>query len=147
MGQAAVHRELRRETKRTLGNHLKDFAQTQHAGLLSLGDRVTALERGHQMLTECVKTEADSRAFSDTNMSDRLRRLESLTFGERLRFLFTGELPIVTWSWNEKQPCDVAPSGWTCTRAKGHDGPCAAVKTTPETAEEREAFAQDIGRP
>ena len=23
--------------------------------------------------------------------------------------------------------CDVPPFGWRCTRAKGHEGPCAAV--------------------
>lgn len=25
------------------------------------------------------------------------------------------------------QSCDIAPTGWYCTRRKGHDGPCAAV--------------------
>lgn len=24
-------------------------------------------------------------------------------------------------------PCDVPPAGWSCSRAKGHDGPCAAT--------------------
>jgi hypothetical protein len=24
--------------------------------------------------------------------------------------------------------CNKAPKGWHCTRATGHDGPCAAVK-------------------
>lgn len=24
--------------------------------------------------------------------------------------------------------CQIPPAGWTCTRAPGHDGPCAAVK-------------------
>ena len=24
--------------------------------------------------------------------------------------------------------CDVPPLGWRCTRAKGHEGPCAAVE-------------------
>ena len=28
----------------------------------------------------------------------------------------------------DKWACDKAPSGWACTRRKGHDGPCAAVK-------------------
>lgn len=23
-------------------------------------------------------------------------------------------------------PCDLPPEGWTCSRGKGHDGPCAA---------------------
>jgi hypothetical protein len=23
--------------------------------------------------------------------------------------------------------CDIPPCGWRCTRARGHDGPCAAV--------------------
>lgn len=24
--------------------------------------------------------------------------------------------------------CEVPPEGWTCTRVRGHDGPCAAVE-------------------
>jgi hypothetical protein len=27
--------------------------------------------------------------------------------------------------------CDVPPPGWTCSRAKGHDGPCAASQAVP----------------
>lgn len=27
----------------------------------------------------------------------------------------------------ETQPCEVPPRGWKCNRAKGHDGPCAAI--------------------
>ena len=27
--------------------------------------------------------------------------------------------------------CDVPPPGWTCSRAKGHDGPCAASQAAP----------------
>lgn len=27
--------------------------------------------------------------------------------------------------------CDVPPPGWTCSRAKGHDGPCAASQAKP----------------
>ena len=30
--------------------------------------------------------------------------------------------------------CDVPPLGWRCTRAKGHEGPCAAVEC-PEDIE------------
>lgn len=26
--------------------------------------------------------------------------------------------------------CDIPPPGWRCTRAAGHEGPCAAVPTT-----------------
>lgn len=26
------------------------------------------------------------------------------------------------------EKCDVPPAGWQCTRAKGHDGPCAAIE-------------------
>lgn len=29
-------------------------------------------------------------------------------------------------------PCDLPPSGWYCTREKGHDGPCAARRSPPE---------------
>jgi hypothetical protein len=34
--------------------------------------------------------------------------------------------------------CDRPPSGWTCSRGKGHDGPCAA---TPDEDRLREAEA------
>lgn len=26
------------------------------------------------------------------------------------------------------EKCKKAPKGWTCTRERGHDGPCAAIK-------------------
>jgi hypothetical protein len=28
-----------------------------------------------------------------------------------------------------KKPCTLAPSGWKCCRAAGHEGPCAALST------------------
>lgn len=31
----------------------------------------------------------------------------------------------------ELHGCDVPPPGWHCTRAKGHEGPCAAVPSEP----------------
>ena len=31
-----------------------------------------------------------------------------------------------------KKPCEVPPEGWSCTRKKGHDGPCAAVPERDE---------------
>lgn len=34
----------------------------------------------------------------------------------------------ITQVWSKPKSCDKAPAGWACTRAKGHDGPCAAVK-------------------
>ena len=27
-----------------------------------------------------------------------------------------------------EEPCTLPPAGWRCTRAAGHDGPCAAVE-------------------
>lgn len=33
--------------------------------------------------------------------------------------------------------CDRPPEGWRCTRAKGHDGPCAAVPVTREHGEDK----------
>ncbi|CAN7339688.1 hypothetical protein LJR074_001928 [Acidovorax sp. LjRoot74] len=33
-------------------------------------------------------------------------------------------------------PCDKAPSGWLCTRAHGHDGPCAATPTLSERSDD-----------
>lgn len=29
-------------------------------------------------------------------------------------------------------PCDLAPSGWVCTREYGHEGPCAAWPLYPD---------------
>lgn len=30
----------------------------------------------------------------------------------------------------DNRKCDVPPAGWTCSRGKGHDGPCAAREVT-----------------
>lgn len=38
--------------------------------------------------------------------------------------------------------CDnKAPVGWECTRVEGHEGPCAAVETEPESKVHIEAGA------
>ena len=34
-----------------------------------------------------------------------------------------------------RRPCDLPPTGWRCTRDKGHDGPCACVATDEKVAE------------
>jgi len=35
--------------------------------------------------------------------------------------------------------CDQPPEGWYCTRTKGHDGPCAALRAALDTTKEAEA--------
>lgn len=37
---------------------------------------------------------------------------------------------------NAQEPshCDIPPSGWRCTRAPGHEGPCAAVDAREDMA-------------
>jgi len=37
--------------------------------------------------------------------------------------------------------CTLPPSGWRCTREAGHDGPCAAVPSSPEQGGEGAAAA------
>lgn len=32
-----------------------------------------------------------------------------------------------TMNTDYNEVCDLPPKGWYCTRAKGHDGPCAAI--------------------
>lgn len=34
---------------------------------------------------------------------------------------------IVTDANDSNNACTVPPAGWACTRAPGHDGPCAAI--------------------
>lgn len=145
MGQATVHRELRRETKRTLGNKLKEFAQAQHADLVKAGkrlleleDRLILLENQHQRLADSVSDDVESERFARFGISDRVRRLESLTFTERFWFFVTGALPEVRWSWSEASS--------SSAQTVGDNGSYSAV-AEPSTPEEREAFAQDIGRP
>lgn len=79
---AKVQRELRRETKRTLGSQLTEFAENQYARLLAL--------EGH------VKHEHLIRSYAEQNLARRLDVLEGLTFRERLRWLWSGELPLTT---------------------------------------------------
>lgn len=37
----------------------------------------------------------------------------------------------------EENYCEVPPAGWYCTRAKGHDGPCAAIPIMQSEASEK----------
>ena len=46
---------------------------------------------------------------------------------------------------NIAQACDVPPLGWTCTRNKGHEGPCAASKS-PSQKESLEALIEAVDR-
>ena len=41
---------------------------------------------------------------------------------------FTGHNMLAAAQQPVGDQCDVPPIGWRCTRAKGHDGPCAAVE-------------------
>jgi hypothetical protein len=48
------------------------------------------------------------------------------------------ELACLAGSVNEHlsgAPCPLPPPGWHCTRAAGHDGPCAALPTGSEGGE------------
>lgn len=39
----------------------------------------------------------------------------------------TTVVSVLTWLASDSpQQCDLPPNGWWCSRARGHDGPCAA---------------------
>ncbi|MDR6389162.1 hypothetical protein [Paraburkholderia phenoliruptrix] len=37
------------------------------------------------------------------------------------------------------EPCDKPPAGWTCSRTKGHEGPCAASLAAPSVEQDEHA--------
>ncbi|WP_387425178.1 hypothetical protein [Sphingomonas melonis] len=39
------------------------------------------------------------------------------------------------------ETCTIPPAGWACTRAAGHDGPCAAITTGEADYREYRAWA------
>jgi hypothetical protein len=52
-------------------------------------------------------------------------------FGQHLSSCYLFDL-ICEVAYPVKEPaqpkaCDVPPTGWRCTRANGHEGPCAAI--------------------
>lgn len=49
------------------------------------------------------------------------------------------EQAMIDAAWEKHKaaaPCTIPPKGWRCTRTRGHDGPCAAVPTPTDTADD-----------
>src|SRR5690606_35105334 len=60
---------------------------------------------------------------------------------------FTVEGNQLTTIWNSLAapvPCLTPPKGWICTRARGHEGPCAAIPVGGEAAEQIARFKAAI---
>lgn len=70
-----------------------------------------------QRVESWYKEWLDSDGGSDTRRWGD--RINWITADEIARRLDEACAPVV-------ESCDVPPEGWYCTRAKGHDGPCAA---------------------
>lgn len=49
-----------------------------------------------------------------------------------------GKLTVHSLEHSKPAACDLPPLGWTCSRVKGHDGPCAASLTYPAVPEDRQ---------
>ncbi|MBK0119542.1 MULTISPECIES: hypothetical protein [unclassified Delftia] len=65
-------------------------------------------------------------------------------FKEEIRKFNLGEPSVITEMVHSAARCDRPPAGWTCTRAPGHDGPCAAAPAAPAVDAELLELAQAI---
>lgn len=70
-------------------------------------------------LTEAEITEAE---ITYARAADKLR-VEDDGLG------FVDAVWLARWRGQKAKPCDIPPPGWVCSRAKGHEGPCAAWPT------------------
>ena len=94
-------------------------APQTHAGLLAAAAHIQAKAQAH--LDERGSYDPDTGAveMSESNQ-EHFNTLDELA--EELRELADK---------SAQAACDKPPAGWTCSRAPGHDGPCAAAPAAP----------------
>ncbi|WON87480.1 hypothetical protein [Delftia sp. UGAL515B_04] len=94
-------------------------APSTHAGLLAAAAHIQAKAQAH--LDERGSYDPDTGAveMSDANQ-EHFNTLDELA--DEIRMMADKAAPA---------SCDRPPAGWTCTRAPGHDGPCAAAPAAP----------------
>lgn len=94
-------------------------APQTHAGLLAAAAHIQAKAQAH--LDERGSYDPDTGAveMSESNQ-EHFNTLDELA--EEIRLMADKAAPA---------SCDKPPAGWTCSRASGHDGPCAAAPAAP----------------
>lgn len=107
MGKAVVARELRRETKRTLGNQLKEFAHDQHQKLETTIVRLDVAEARLERVVQRLQDERQARTYQDACLAARDAHFEAMTFWQRLRWLLTGASPAFAFTWEPESSAQV----------------------------------------
>ena len=94
-------------------------APSTHAGMLAAAAHIQAKAQAH--LDERGSYDPDTGAveMSESNQ-EHFNTLDELA--EEIRMMAEKAAPA---------SCDKTPAGWTCSRAQGHDGPCAAAPAAP----------------
>ena len=88
-----------------------------------------------------MKDQSKPGAIGSNDQLGSAREREQIVFEEWLaKARPSGDVESVQRQWEQSgelqdfldaeadRECDAPPLGWRCTRAKGHDGPCAAVE-------------------
>ena len=106
-------------------------APQTHAGLLAAAAHIQAKAQAH--LDERGSYDPDTGAveMSESNQ-EYFNTLDELA--EEIRLLADKAAPA---------SCDKPPAGWNCSRAPGHDGPCAAAPAAPAVDESFEDLISD----
>lgn len=102
-----VARDQRRETKRTLGKQLEEFAHDQHRRLDDFGPRVEAVELRAERIVQRLQNEGQSRTYQDAWLKARGELFETMTFAQRLRWFITGHVPALEFAWEPTEGADV----------------------------------------
>ncbi|MPS99503.1 MAG: DUF551 domain-containing protein [Pseudomonas sp.] len=99
-------------------------APSAHVGLLAAAAHIQAKAQAH--LDERGSYDPDTGAveMSESNQ-EHFNTLDELA--EEIRMMAEKVAPA---------SCDKPPAGWTCSRAPGHDGPCAAAPAAPVAIKE-----------
>jgi hypothetical protein len=99
-------------------------APSTHAGLLAAAAHIQAKAQAH--LDERGSYDPDTGAveMSESNQ-EYFNTLDELA--EEIQMMAEKAAPA---------SCDKPPAGWTCSRAQGHDGPCAAAPAATLAAKE-----------
>jgi hypothetical protein len=94
-------------------------APLTHAGLLAAAAHIQAKAQAHAEEFGSYDPDTGAVEMSESNQ-EHFNTLDELA--EEIRLMAEKAAPA---------PCDKPPAGWTCTRAPGHDGPCAAAPAAP----------------
>lgn len=111
-------------------------APSTHAGLLAAAAHIQAKAQAHLDERGSYDPDTDAVEMSESNQ-EHFNTLDELA--DEIRMMADKAAPA---------SCDRPPAGWTCSRASGHDGPCAAAPAAPVgwTNDQMIRFASQILR-